>query len=95
MICRDYLPDWPAPPPRRFGRDIIADVAREHGLTVSDLCGPARSRHITHPRQEAMLRMREQTILSTTQIGRMLGGRDHTTVLWALKRARERRAANG
>jgi chromosomal replication initiator protein len=69
-------------------REICSLVADRYGLTVDDLIGQSRARHIAHPRQEAMYLMYEQRWAvsgnrrySMPQIGRFLGGRDHTTVL--------------
>ena len=88
--------------PRRFAADILADVAKKYGLTVADLKGPSRERRIAWPRQEAMWRIRESCPhISYPHIGRLLGGRDHTTIMHGVrefqKRARlasnERKAA--
>lgn len=71
---------------------IMARHAFESGVTVRDLKGRGRKRPLVHIRQDCMLKLREQTDLSIPQIGRLLN-RDHTTVLWGLARARERRAS--
>lgn len=60
---------------------IISTVANHFNLLESDLTGPSRSRQIVRARHIAMFLLREETSLSLPQIGRMLGGRDHTTVI--------------
>lgn len=71
-------------------QDIIREVAENHGLTVPDLLSPSRRRKYAWPRQEAMLRMREETELSYTQIARLLRRDCHTSVIWGEKAARQR-----
>ena len=56
-------------------------VARKYDLSTDDLLSSKRSRDIAVPRQIAIYLCRELTELSTTNIGRAFGGRDHTTVL--------------
>jgi chromosomal replication initiator protein len=63
--------------------DAVVDVvARTFNLTVERLLSPDRSRNVALPRQIAMYLMRE-TNISLLQIGQALGGRDHTTVMYA------------
>ena len=60
---------------------IIESVANRYGVSESDITGKRRSREIAMPRQVAMYICREMTELSTTNIGRAFGNRDHTTIL--------------
>ena len=60
---------------------IIALVAEQYGITEEDIISKKRSRDLTLPRQIAMYLCRDMTQLSTTNIGRAVGGRDHTTVM--------------
>ena len=66
--------------------DILAAVASAFGLKISDLTGQSRLRQAAWPRRVAMLLARELTRLTTTEIGRAFGGRDHSTVIHALKK---------
>ena len=68
-------------------------VAEEYGVTVLELASARRSRSVAHPRQAAMWLCRRLTGRSLPEIGRMFGGRDHTTVTHACK-AVERRLAD-
>jgi len=66
--------------------DAIVDVvARTFNLSVERLLSSERSREVALPRQIAMYLMRE-TNLSLPQIGQALGGRDHTTVMYACEK---------
>jgi len=60
---------------------IIETVARQYDTTPEDIIGKNRSQQITLPRQIAMYICRRMTSLSTTNIGKAFGGRDHTTVM--------------
>lgn len=60
---------------------IISTVAEQYGITDEDIISKKRSRDLTLPRQIAMFLCRDMTQLSTTNIGRAFGGRDHTTVM--------------
>jgi chromosomal replication initiator protein len=62
--------------------DISAAVADYYGLTVEELTGPGRTRKVARPRQLVMYLAREETDSSLPQIGKALGDRDHTTILY-------------
>jgi chromosomal replication initiator protein len=53
---------------------------------VNDLLSRDRSRQIALPRQIAMYLLREEANCSLPQIGDVLGGRDHTTVMYACEK---------
>ena len=63
--------------------DVLSKVAEVFGVTVDRLLGRDRSRDIALPRQVAMYLLREESNFSLPQIGNALGGRDHTTVMYA------------
>jgi chromosomal replication initiator protein len=65
---------------------IIELVAREWQTSVEALLGRDRSQKIAQPRQVAMYLMRKKTDASLPQIGEVLGGRDHTTVMYAIEK---------
>jgi chromosomal replication initiator protein len=64
---------------------VVDVVARAFNLSTDRLLSPDRSREVALPRQIAMFLMRE-TNLSLPQIGQALGGRDHTTVMYACEK---------
>ena len=61
-------------------------VSHKYSLDVKDLKGQQRTSSIVLPRQLAMYLASVMTDLSSTDIGRAFGGRDHTTVLHARKK---------
>ncbi|HAV77611.1 MAG TPA: chromosomal replication initiator protein DnaA [Anaerolineae bacterium] len=63
---------------------IIELVAREWQTSVEALLGRDRTQKIAQPRQVAMYLLRKETDASLPQIGAALGGRDHTTVMYAI-----------
>ena len=65
---------------------VVDAVAHAFGVTPSQLTGRDRSREIAWPRQVAMYLMREFGKVSLPQIGMVLGGRDHTTVMYACEK---------
>ena len=76
--------------------DIMGQTAQYFSLTLEDLKGTSRSRTLSTARQIAMYLCRELTDLSLPKIGQAFGGRDHTTVMHAVKKIKtqmaERRA---
>lgn len=69
---------------------ILREVAKEFDVPVNDLRGKSQARHISGPRQIAYLRLRDETNLSYPVIGRVMGDRDHTTVMHGIKAVTKR-----
>jgi len=67
--------------------NIQKTVAEYYNIRISDLLSKRRNRSITRPRQIAMAITRELTSHSLPEIGDSFGGRDHTTVIHACKKA--------
>ena len=68
--------------PRKITPDsIIQTVSSHYSVSNEDVTGKRRSRDIALPRQVSMYLIRELTPLSTTAIGRVFSGRDHSTVM--------------
>jgi chromosomal replication initiator protein len=61
-------------------------VAEQFGVTVDELKGSGRSARLARPRQVGILLLHEEAGLSRSHIGRLLGGRDHSTIAYGLKR---------
>lgn len=74
--------------------DIQRRVAEHYRLKLSDLVSPRRAREVARPRQVAMYLAKQLTPRSYPEIGRRFGGRDHTTVLHAVRRIEELRASD-
>ena len=74
--------------------DIQKATADYFGLKQADLISERRTRAVARPRQAAMWLAKQLTTRSLPDIGRRFGGRDHTTVLHAVRRIDELRAAD-
>lgn len=82
-ILRPHL----SAPERKVTVDQIQKTVAEHfGLTQADLLSERRARAVARPRQAAMWIAKQITTRSLPDIGRRFGGRDHTTVLHAVRR---------
>src|SRR5574341_777890 len=62
---------------------VLAVVAEFYKVELADLTGRSRNKEVVGPPQMAMYLLREETDASLPQIGDLLGGRDHTTVMYA------------
>lgn len=60
---------------------VVDEVTRHFKVSLTELRGRGRSKEIVLPRQVAMYVMREETGSSLVEIGSILGGRDHSTVM--------------
>lgn len=74
---------------RITAEQIIQAVSEHYGIDVRVMQGRSRSRNIVVPRQVAMYLLREETESSLVDIGQMLGGRDHTTVMYGCEKISE------
>ena len=74
--------------------DIQKIVVNYYNLPMSDFLSSRRSRHIARPRQVAMYLAKKLTTKSLPDIGRKFTGRDHTTVIHAIKKIEELMAAD-
>jgi len=68
---------------------IIGTTAEYYGITIDELTGTSRSRVYVTARQIAMYLCRQLTDLSLPKIGEHFGGKDHTTVMYAVKKIEE------
>ncbi len=69
--------------------DIIRKVADHYNLRLTDILSPRRARSVARPRQIVMYLAKRLTSKSLPEIGRRIGGRDHTTVMHGVKRIEE------
>jgi chromosomal replication initiator protein len=78
---------------RKVTVDMIQKTVSEHyGLKQADLISERRARAVARPRQVAMWLAKQITTRSLPDIGRRFGGRDHTTVLHAVRRIEQLKA---
>jgi len=68
---------------------LIKQVAEFYQVTEADMTSQRRNREVAKARQVAMFLIREMTQLSTTRIGELFGGRDHSTVMYACEKVAE------
>jgi chromosomal replication initiator protein len=78
-LLQDVIPSTET---RTLSIDTIArTVASFYHISLEEMKGKRRDKHIVFPRQVAMYLIREETASSLPAIGQAFGGRDHTTVL--------------
>ncbi len=68
---------------------IIVECAKHYGVSVLDIKSARRTRQVVKPRQVAMYLAKTMTLYSLPSIGRLFGGRDHTTCLHAVRKITE------
>lgn len=81
IVLKDLIPEGGEP--EITAGLIIAQTAAYFGVSIEELTGPSRGRHLVMARQIAMYLCRELTGLSLPKIGAQFGNRDHTTVMYA------------
>jgi chromosomal replication initiator protein len=69
--------------------EIQRQVAQYFNIRLADMLSPRRARTVARPRQIAMYLSKQLTTRSLPEIGRKFGGRDHTTVIHAVRRIDE------
>ena len=86
----------PAPEPRRIApptpetletpaRKILIEVADKHKMPVAAFRSPIRKMQFVNLRREACYRLSTELGFSLSQIGRLMGNQDHTTVLHSIR----------
>lgn len=84
IALRDIMPDNDQ---LEISADHIIEQAASHfDISVDALTGVGKTRAVAHARQIAMYLCRELTDLSLPRIGEHFGGKDHTTVMYAVKK---------
>jgi len=87
---QDVLQDLLRAHDRRITIDEIQrKVAEHYNLRLTDMHSARRARNVARPRQVAMYLAKQLTARSLPEIGRKFGGRDHTTVMHAVRKVEE------
>jgi chromosomal replication initiator protein len=86
-VLADLLP--PTTPRVITPQLILDETAKMFGWTIEDICGKSRRRPLVTARQTGMYVMRELTDLSYPRIAEAFGGRDHTTVMYAVDKIKQ------
>jgi chromosomal replication initiator protein len=93
--CQEVLHDLLRANDRRVTIEEIQKKVAEHfNIRIADMHSARRSRAVARPRQVAMYLAKQLTARSLPEIGRKFGGRDHTTVMHAVKKVDELRQAD-
>jgi chromosomal replication initiator protein len=71
--------------------EIQRRVADHYGIRIADMHSARRARAVARPRQVAMYLAKQLTPRSLPEIGRKFGGRDHTTVMYAIRKIEDLR----
>jgi chromosomal replication initiator protein len=74
--------------------EIQRRVAEHYNIKLSEMSSERRARAVARPRQVAMFLSKQLTSRSLPEIGRKFGGRDHTTVMHAVRRIEELRQSD-
>jgi chromosomal replication initiator protein len=74
--------------------DIQRRVAEHYGIRLADMTSARRARAVARPRQVAMYLAKQLTPRSLPEIGKRFGGRDHTTVMHAVRKIEDLRASD-
>jgi chromosomal replication initiator protein len=89
LVLREASPNGSFDPGRVKIDDILKIVGRHYNVQKADLLSPRRSRTVVVPRQVGMYLAKKLTSRSLPEIGRRFGGRDHSTVLHAVRKIDE------
>ena len=94
-MAREVLQDLLRASERRITIDEIQRKAAEYfNIRLADMLSARRARAIARPRQVAMYLAKQLTARSLPEIGRKFGGRDHTTVIHAVRRIEQLRESD-
>jgi len=83
-ILKDILPDDKEH--KTSIQTIIREVSKYFSIPINDILSAKRNKFISHARQLAMYLSRELTSSSLLRIGKSFGGRDHSTVIYAISK---------
>lgn len=92
-LVQEALQSARAPETAPAPESILDTVCTHFSVSREQLTSRSRARDITYPRHLAMYLLRERASCSLAQIGQLLGGRDHSTVLSGYARIKQERAA--
>ena len=94
-MAQDVLRDLLRAHERRVTiEDIQKLVAEHYRIRIADMHSARRARAVARPRQVAMYLAKQLTPRSLPEIGRKFGGRDHTTVMHAIRKIEELRSGD-
>jgi chromosomal replication initiator protein len=90
QFARDTLADLVGRRAHITPSQVVETVAKYYSISVPEMVSPSRNKELVQPRQIAMYLIRQETDASLPEIGNLLGGRDHTTIIHGVERIKER-----
>lgn len=87
-VLKDLINDEDRPITAEAIQKIVADYL---GIKIQDIKAKKRTKEIANARQIAMYLIKQHTSLSLSEIGRIFGGKDHATVIYACKQVEEKK----
>lgn len=95
-LAQDCLADVLRDSERKISvEEIQRKVSEHYNIRLSDMIGPKRVRTYARPRQIAMYLCKQLTSRSLPEIGRCFGGRDHTTIMYGVRKIDDLRLQDG
>jgi chromosomal replication initiator protein len=90
QFARDTLVDMVGRRAHITPSQVMEIISKFYNLSIQELISASRNKELVQPRQVAMYLIRQETDASLPEIGYLLGGRDHTTVIHGIERVKER-----
>ncbi|HEY3291848.1 MAG TPA: chromosomal replication initiator protein DnaA [Anaerolineae bacterium] len=90
QFARDTLVDLVGRRAHITPSQVIEIVSRYYSISLQEMVSASRNKELVIPRQVAMYLIRQETDASLPEIGGLLGGRDHSTVIHGIDRVKER-----
>jgi chromosomal replication initiator protein len=90
QFARDTLADLVGRRAHITPSQVVETVAKYYTISVAEMVSPSRNKELVLPRQIAMYLIRQETDASLPEIGSLLGGRDHTTIIHGVDRIKDR-----
>ena len=73
---------------------MVKVMSEKLGVSYDDVCGPSRTRGIVRARQIMMVALKATTKLSLAEIGRLIGDRDHASVMYGISQIEKQKSSD-
>lgn len=88
-FIKSQLPQINTPVSKTDHKQLLSTINKYFNLRMADLTGPRRQKQLVMPRQIAMFLLYEDCQLPFSRVGEILGGRDHTTILYGVEKIKQ------